>query len=34
MEPSVCCLPWRFVISPNTLLVYEVEVIDILPPKR
>lgn len=24
----------RFVISPNTLLVYEVEVLDILPPKK
>jgi FKBP-type peptidyl-prolyl cis-trans isomerase len=23
----------RFVISPNTLLVYEIEVLDILPPK-
>ena len=24
----------RFVISPNTLLVYEVEVLDIRPPKK
>jgi peptidylprolyl isomerase len=24
----------RFVISPNTLLVYEIEVLDILPPKK
>jgi FKBP-type peptidyl-prolyl cis-trans isomerase len=24
----------RFVISPNTLLVYEVEVLDVLPPKK
>jgi FKBP-type peptidyl-prolyl cis-trans isomerase len=24
----------RFVISPNALLVYEVEVLDILPPKK
>jgi peptidylprolyl isomerase len=24
----------RFVISPNTLLVYEVEILDILPPKK